>query len=459
MLLRWRLWTVVLAFGLLTAAPALAQEETSPPDAPAVEEEASPAEDPVDEPVDAEPEPIPEPIPEPEPEPEPIPEPGEEDELDEEFDDYPAGTIAVSPGLAPVAPSVIVGTNDEDHTGPWRLILGGYIRTQYSMIEEDPQVEFIGRNDGFMMADARSTVVGELDNGLGFVFQFDASAPIIATAAGSPVRELTLRMTDMYIFYAPLYFLQFSVGQFKAPFEAENLLSKADLLFVERSVGSRGVRGFEGFPVPGLSIGRELGARVQGSYFLGAEPGEFEGPGVSYAAAITNGNGPNRSMNNNSRHAYYGRAALHWGEYVAVGGAYMHNDDTLGEPPNRIDRLIRGWTADLQAAAFGVSFLASMTNQTLSAPDLPQEPDAEATAYQAQIGYQLPFFGLQPVYRFAYYDPGVIEDDDLIYHTVGLNYNAANYPIRLMFNYTITVEEDARELDNNRFDALLQLEW
>ncbi|MFW6057617.1 MAG: hypothetical protein ACOC9W_02065, partial [Persicimonas sp.] len=88
-----------------------------------------------------------------------------------------------------------------------------------------------------------------------------------------------------------------------------------------------------------------------------------------------------------------------------------------------------------------------------------------AQAYQAQIAYEEPFFGLQPAYRFAYYDAATdlsgeenLAFETLTHHTIGLNYNAKNYPMRLMVNYTLTDEEE-RDIDNDRFDALVQLQW
>jgi hypothetical protein len=476
MSLRWRPWTAGLALGLLTAVPAWAQteEDSLAEEAPTVEDQTpgEQAGDPAgidsetgtDETVDGGFE---------------AADPDSVDEFDDEgIDeddsvqipqrmDIPAATIATSPAFPAGAPAVGVRSNAERGLG-WRLSFGGYIRMRYTAIEADPQVEFFGRNDGFVMADARLTTIGELDNGLGFVLEFDAASPVVASEPGSPVRELTLRMTDTYAFYTPLPFLEFNIGQFKAPFDAEELLSNSDLLFIDRSVGNRGVQGVEGYNVDGLAFGREMGVRAQGAYFFQADPGVFEGPGFSYAMAATNGNGANQSINNNSNLAYYARGSFHWGEYVALGGAYMINDDTLGQPPNRVDRFLRSWTADVQASLYGATLLASVINRRTIAPDLPQEPEVESLAYQLQLGYQEPFIGLQPAYRFAYYDPThrypgdelpEFEGDALTYHTIGLNYNAPTYPIRIMANYTITLEEERRQLDNNRFDLLLQLEW
>ncbi|RAL21534.1 hypothetical protein DL240_11770 [Lujinxingia litoralis] len=378
--------------------------------------------------------------------------------------DEPVGAVALAPAR-PTPGSVVIAGNG-GLTGPWRLTLGGYLRSGYTAIADDPNVELIGRNDGFTIADARLTTTGEMDNGLGFVFQFDAGSRLLRTGQDSPVEALALRMTDVYAFYAPYDLLEINIGQFKAPFDVEDLISTGDLLFVNRSVVNRGVQNVEGYNVDGLSAGRQVGIQVRGDHFFGQE--DHQGPGFSYALAATNGNGPNASLNANDRLAYFGRLMLHWGDSVALGGALFYNDDTAGDPPNRVDRVHRGFTADLQVNLYGATLLANVLATSVGSPDLPDSPEVSALGYTLQLAYEEPFFGLQPAYRFSSYDPSsnygdvpsvLFENDRLTYHTLGLGYNARTYPVRAMANYTLTVEQDARALDNNRLDLLLQLSW
>ena len=277
-----------------------------------------------------------------------------------------------------------------------------------------------------------------------------------------------MRMADAYVYYSPLDFLQFNVGQFKAPFDAEDLLSSADLLFVHRSVANRGVRGTEGFNVPGMSQGRQIGLQARGAVPLSDD--FQDGPAISYALAAANGNGPNRSMNENDRLAYYGRAAFHLGDMIAVGGAAFHNDRTFGDPPDQVDRTTWGWTADVQANFADFTLFTNIVSETRSVPDIEQDPETTGLGFQVQVAYEEPTFGLQPAYRFAFYDPtfshGGDDEDDFFehdaqfHHTIGLNYNAREYPLRLMANYTLIFhEEEGRPLDNDRLDLLLQLQW
>ena len=359
----------------------------------------------------------------------------------------------------------------------WTLDIGGYIRSGYTHIQADPDYELFGRNDGFVMSDARLTNRGQLDNGLGFVMTLDAGSRLVRTTPGSPVQELAVRMTDTYVYYAPFEdsWLEFNLGQFKAPFDAEDLISASDLRFVNRSVFNRGVQDVEGFNVEGMSQDRQVGLQARGTLPLvevdGPE-GDPQSLAVSYAAAVANGNGPNQSLNENSQLATYGRLVAHWGDVVAIGGAAFYNPRTFGDPPDQIDRDRTGWTADLQVDLFGFSLLTNVVNETRTIPEFDdaQNPETRGLGYQVQLAYEEPFFGLEPAYRFAHYDPNDVdengetqdeffENDALTYHTLGLNYNAQDYPIRLMTNYTITVEEEARQIDNDRLDLLLQLQW
>lgn len=384
---------------------------------------------------------------------------GSSDEAPRDTLDDPMRGAAISPARGGGDSGVKVSGNLRDNQR-WTLEFGGLIRTRYTHIQADPQHQLFGRNDGFTLSDARFITRGTLDSNLGFVLSFDAGSRIVRTTPDSPVDRLAARMTDTYLFYSPFEFLELSAGQFKAPFDLEDLISTSSLLFVNRSVTNRGVQGVEGFNVEGLSQDRQIGVRAQGQIFFLSEDNEAEGPGVGYGLAIANGNGPNVSMNNNNRLAYYSRLSLHWGEMVSIGGGLFHNDSTLGDPPSQVDRLRWGWTADLLVSAYNATLFANIVSRQQETPELPQDPEVQSMGFQVQVAYEEPFFGFQPTYRFAYYNPdSELADRALTHHTMGLNYNAANLPLRLMANYTIALEEEALQMDNNRLDLLLQLTW
>ena len=389
----------------------------------------------------------------------------------EEFEGPPGQLAFAEAFYDPDTDVKVLGNLEEEDR--WTLHIGGYHRIGFTHIQADEDHELFGRNDGFALSDARLSLRGQMDNGLGFITTLDAGARLMRTTPDSPVEELAVRLTDAYVYYAPLdHFLEFNLGQFKAPFDAEDLISTADMLFINRSVANRGVQDVEGFNVAGMTQDRQIGLQARGSVpfiDIAGPEGDDEPLGISYAAALTNGNGPNVSMNENSRFAGYGRLALTWGDIVSLGGAAFYNPRTFGDPPDMIDRNISGWTADVQANLMGFSLLANVVSETREVPEIEQDPETTGLGYQVQVAYEEPFFGIQPAYRFAFYDPtedhggegedDLFEDDALTYHTIGLNYNARDYPLRLMANYTLKFEEEARQLDNDQLDLMLQLQW
>ena len=364
----------------------------------------------------------------------------------------------------------------------WRLTFGGYIRLQYSGIQNDDNAPLIGRNDGFLLANARPTFTGEMGNGLGFRLQFETAANLDQPNTLTPAQEMIVRPRDTFIFYRPFSFLTLQMGQFKPPHDLEALLSTADLAFVIRSVGAQGVPRFADVrPQIGLSVDRQVGLQAIGQYFFTSEDNSPKGPGIGYALAVTNGTSSNQTVNDNDSLAYYGRLSFHWGDMLSIGGAYYVNDLLNGTPPDLIVINRSGWTADLLLRAFGVHLMASVTGQTdetdlFTASNPAGEPTTFNTslAYQAQLGYRIPVINVMPAVRYAFYDPtntfnqvdvddpglDAREVDALTYITFGLSYIPNTYPITVMLNYTLAGEQEGAEsLNNDRFDAMVQLTW
>ncbi len=358
---------------------------------------------------------------------------------------------------------LVVSGNKGDKGAGWSVEFFGYVRTQYTAIQNDPTFNQFGRHDGFSIADARLGFDGYLHNGLGFQLEIDAADALRTSDVNSPARQLAALLKDGYLYYHPNRMFRASAGQFKVPFDIEELISTANILFIERSVGNRGVLGAEGPNREGLSLGREVGVRLDSEPIYFGDPNGF---GISYAAAVTNGTRAGVSVNDNDKLAYSGRLNLHWGQIVRLGAGVYFNDRLLGELPDQIGETRTGWTADLTAKIAGFTLLSNVIQVDIApASAVPNEPTRTARSYQVQVAYQEPFWGLQPAYRFAYYDPAtnLTQTVDpafeaLTYHTIGLNYNAKTYPVRVMVDYTLTGEAD-RAIDNDRFDALVQVQW
>ena len=361
----------------------------------------------------------------------------------------------------------------------WQILFGGFLRIAYRAVQDDPLIQYFGRNDGFVYVNARPWFAGRMENGLGFRFQFEAAATLPAQDDVSPYRDKVVRPRDAFISYQPFSPLTLQVGQFKPPHDLEELLPTPQILFSERSVGAQGVSGFEGRNVRGLAVDRQVGLQATGQYFFLSPDDSAQGPGFAYALAITNGSPALLTFNDNDSLAYFARGSLHWGDLISLGGGVFYNDTTLQNNQDVVDQSVTGATADLMFTGFGVTALASYT-QRREETDLfadRNEPDEAALTYtvarsfQAQIAYEIPVVHIQPAYRFATYDPSaefntvdpqarqIREVDALTQHTIGLNYNAPTYPIRLVLDYTLAQEQEGQEIDNDRFEALLQIAW
>lgn len=363
----------------------------------------------------------------------------------------------------------------------WRLLFGGYVRMMYKSIANDENQPLIGANDGFLLANARPTFTGVLKNGLGFRLQMELAANLDNPDTTTPAREMLVRPRDTYIFYHTSSYLELQLGQFKPPHDLEGLMSTGAVVFAERSIGSRGVAPFEAQnPISGLSIDRQIGVQALGQYFPTSADNSAKGFGLRYAVAVTNGTSSNQTVNDNDALAYYGRLSLHWGDYVSLGGGYMRNSLLIGTAPDQVGVTRTGLTGDLYVHAYGAHVFASYQQQSDST-DLftNRNPDGEdatlvtASTYQVQLGYHIPVVHLMPTVRYAFFDPtssfndtavnepgqDIRQVDALTYITLGLNYVAPTYPVQVMLNYTLAQEQEARAINNDQLDLLVQMTW
>src|SRR5690606_25156452 len=129
----------------------------------------------------------------------------------------------------------------EEGTYPFDLAWSGYLRTSYEAIEDDlEQTDFVGLNDGFVLNNARVTLDGSYAD-LGFRIQFDG---VSGVGSGRESRVRT-QLLDANATWAPLSELRLTLGRFRPPFDAEQRTPNADLPFVSRAVGVRGVLSVE----------------------------------------------------------------------------------------------------------------------------------------------------------------------------------------------------------------------
>ncbi len=373
---------------------------------------------------------------------------------------------ATIPRPSPGANQIVAPATD----APFDVQVSGFVRVQEQQIfENDDEGLPFGRTDGFTL-DAARLIVKAKKGPLAGVVSIDGAVDRF-DGKNTTLGTVNLGLKDAWIRYSreDFPFIKLLVGQFKPPFDAEEQRSTRDMLFIDRAVEARGVRGGEGWNLDGLSIDRDIGGLIYG------EPtfGDF---GLAYFIAATNGGGANRVGNDNDAFQYTARVELRWTEMVMIGAAVNYNQATSGdEIEDFVDEEYVGLAADLSARVpagpLAVVVQAQFIQQRASFPDVPVEPERVAMGYHGALGVELPM-GFTAAYRYAFLDPtssfetddataeATLDTDAVTLHTVGLNWQGeVTVPVKTQINYTITQEQAPKEIANDRLDLLFQVSF
>lgn len=357
------------------------------------------------------------------------------------------------------------GLTGDDASSGWNSAFYGYVRAAYEHVTDDPNHTYVGRNDGFVLHHARLGHEGWNDqHGLRYRIALEGAAGFV-DGINTPQGELDVRLRDAFVRWDPSAFVGVQVGQFRAPLIGEELRGSASLLFTTRAVGIDGVAAGRGEQLEGLAIDRQVGLMLSPS-----KPIELGGGvGVAYYLMVANGNGDNQILDDNGKPAFVGRVEVNYEDLVVLGGGAMLNPRTQGTLPDLIEEDELTIAADVLVNFKGLEFFGQFVQRTTSYETVGETRDRKQQAFHAQIGYELPLaVPIVPAYRFATFNPwadggdgqGVsLEERKLTYHTAGVRviHPDRALGLSLYLNYTITGEETARELDNDRFEALVQL--
>ena len=372
--------------------------------------------------------------------------------------------LLMSPTAMAEKASAESSAGQDDQAGDPIVSVGGYVRARYSKIfEGDDGPDFVGLNDGFSLDNARLVVdmkKGKLTSSVSIDGAVDRRS-----AANTSVGRVDVGLKDAWIAYPVCAHFDLKVGQFKPPFDAEEMQSTAAMIFIDRSVESRGVQGVEGFNVGGLSLERQAGILASGRFKLSPKWA------LSYGLSVTNGSGANHPKNDNDQLAYTGRLYIEQGDNLVLGGGVHLNRRTNGEPPDLLVDDHLSWVVDLtyerQMGAVGILLSGQFMQREIQSVDVPTEPTVTARGYHAAAGLRLPG-GYVVAYRYATLDPtaefeaedptvkAVLEVDAVTLHTAGVGYEMDDVPLKVQLNYTLAMEQDERAVDNDRLDLLFQ---
>ncbi|AKU99272.1 hypothetical protein AKJ09_05936 [Labilithrix luteola] len=361
---------------------------------------------------------------------------------------------SVSPDTAQPAPP-----GAEPAPSAWDLAIYGYLRMAYDFTQKDDRYDFIGKNNGFVLDSARVGVQAKnREYNATFRVSIEGASDVL-TSPNTPLGSLSVRLRDAFARWDPQPWIGIQAGQFKAPFQEEELRGTPDLMFASRAVGVDGVLTGRGFALSGIQLDRQLGVMISPSAPIGSP--EF---GIAYYLMVMNGNGSNQLLDDNGHLGLVGRVEANWSRYVRVGAAGFRNDRTVGTPPNLYNEEDLGVTGDVDVHAGGLEVFGAVTHLATDYPTVGASQRVQL-AFHAQAAYRfdLPGFFLAPAYRFAYFDPwskGGGEGFDtykLTYHTVGIRAGHAKLPVQAWLNYTFTGEEADRKLTNDRLEILGQV--
>jgi hypothetical protein len=372
-----------------------------------------------------------------------------------------------SPGRSLCRPDVPCMEN-----GPFALWPSMRLRAGYEYIQPDPNVLFVGRNDGFLLDQARV--------GFETTYKRRFQARLVVELAdllpggklNDPVRPLVGAAQDAYLAWTPSEYFFASLGQQFMPFDYESQVTRALFNFTGRSVASGGLRAGRGFEVEGLSPQRQMGLVV------GATRATVGPAWLDYRLALSNGNGRNMVGNDNKMPALFARFGGGLGEWLGVGLATQVNPRTTGELPNLFTETHYLGAADLRINAFGIDVLAQAIVRRIAFDSAFLDP-TDPSAADHSVGmtawivldepFGLPSFGFKPGYRFSYYDPFFSDpDDQIMEHTFSIRYDPPTpLPLAFIIDATLLFEnaelntelrQSGRYLENNRVVALLQFD-
>ncbi|MFZ9887683.1 MAG: hypothetical protein ACO3JL_09285 [Myxococcota bacterium] len=343
------------------------------------------------------------------------------------------------------------------------------LRGLYEYIQPDPNVLFVGHNDGFLLDQARLGV------NVGYKGRFlvrlvaDLSTLLPGGLHNEPAQPLVAAARDAYVAWTPSPWFFVAVGQQFMPLVYEGQVTRGELNFTSRSIVGDGVRAGRGFETPGLAPGRQVGV------VLGARRAPVGPVTLDYRLGLTNGNAQNLFGNDNKLPAIIGRVGADYGGLFGIGLAGQYNPRTEGELPNLFTETHSEAAADVRADVFGVELLLQGIYRHISFDDVflnAADPNASDTSLGVvswivlDHPFGLPTFGCKPAYRFSYYDPSASDvDDALMEHTVAVRYDPPTaLPLAFFVEGTLLLEQGefsgaaGRALENNRLVAMLQFD-
>jgi hypothetical protein len=366
---------------------------------------------------------------------------------------------AASPAPAPTAPPASAATpapaSEHDSQA---LILApsfswepfGYLRMQYIAVQDDPTVQYVGRNDGFELQNARIGARGHLGSRASFVLSFDGAIDE-RVQLNVPQGRLGFGMRDAFLDVGLSGKLVVRGGYWQTWVDPQAQIPDTEREFVDLPIETRGVRPNQGYQTPGLPPGRSIGVALRLD-----PPVYYNDVALGFELAAQNGSDEFSSNNDNNLPALSAAAILRLPHrsFLVVAGRW--NPRTVGELPFRQDETDLQGSVGLHVVAGPLSLGGAAIVQHTTY-DSTNGPAQNAYGAHAQAMLEVPAqlvpdrLPLAIGYRFGVLDPSsLITTDRVMEHTVGAVLGVPSLYMRLQLQLTHVVEQTGRELDNDR---------
>jgi hypothetical protein len=315
----------------------------------------------------------------------------------------------------------------------------GFVRVEYSLVQDDPNVAFVGRNDGFELQNVRVGVRGTYEDRARYVISFEGAVDE-RDQENTPDGELRVGLHDAYAdtIFSPRLFAR--AGYFRTWAEPLELIPETEREFVDKPLESRGMRSTEGWYTPGLMPGRSIGVALH------SEPAS---QGIGFELAIQNGADELASNNDNNLPAVSISAMYKLPDGFIVASGRV-NPRTVGDLPFRQDETdfqgTLGAQVNSELVRVGAGGLVQKTTFGSTGG-----PSQNAYGAHAQVMVKLGSAPAWAGYRFAILDPSsLIVSDRVMEHTVGAVLAMPDWRMRVQLQLTHVMEQAARELSNSR---------
>ena len=323
-----------------------------------------------------------------------------------------------------------------------------YLRLQYIAVQNDPNVAFVGRDDGFELQNARIGARASLQDRVRVVVAIDGA--VDERAQNTPQGKLRVGLRDAYADGVIGGDLFVRGGYFQTWVDPQALVADTTREFIDKPLESRGMRSTEGWYTPGLPPGRSLGAALRLEPLLENQLG--------FELAIQNGADEFSSNNDNDNPALSVAGIFRLVDDGFIVAAARYNPRTVGELPFRQDEtdLQGSLGAQVQAGPVSIGVGAIVVRTTFESTNGPAQI---AYGGHAQLLVQIPAsLPIAVGYRFAILDPSsLIVTDRVMEHTLGAVMGLPALHMRVQLQLVHVMEQPARELSNSRIQAAAEV--